>query len=42
MKTWHDTADRLIAKEHTKGSGSFNNVPFTTDMTSVLQSTKPS
>jgi hypothetical protein len=42
MRTWHDPADRLIAKEHTKGSGSFNNVPFTTDITSTLRSTKPS
>lgn len=42
MKTWYDGVHRLIAKEHTTGKGTFNGVQFTTDIDSVLRSTKPS
>jgi YD repeat-containing protein len=39
---WYDAVHRLTAKDHTKGSGTFGGLPFTTDITSVLRSTKPS
>jgi hypothetical protein len=42
METWYDAAHRLSAKEHTKGSGSYGGFAFTTDITSVLRSTRPS
>jgi hypothetical protein len=42
METWYDPVHRLTAKEHTKGSGTVSGVQFTTDITSVLRSTRPS
>jgi hypothetical protein len=42
METWYDPVHRLPAKEHTKGSGTVSGVQFTTDITSVLRSTRPS
>lgn len=42
MRTWFDSAHKLAVKEHTKGEGSFGAVHFTTDITSVMRSTKPS
>lgn len=41
METWYDAAHRLAAKEHTKGSGSYGGFAFSTDITSVLRSTRP-
>ena len=41
MQTWYDAAHRLTVKDHTKGEGTVNGFAFTTDITSVLRSTKP-
>lgn len=41
METWYDAAHRLSVKEHTRGEGTFGGVAFTTDVTSVLRSTRP-
>jgi hypothetical protein len=42
MQNWYDGAHRLSVKDHTKGNGAIGTVQFTTDITSVLRSTKPS
>lgn len=41
MQNWYDAAHRLSVKDHTRGSGTFGGVAFTTDITSVLRSTRP-
>jgi hypothetical protein len=41
MQHWYDAAHRLTVKDHTKGSGTFSGFAFTTDITSVLRSTRP-
>lgn len=41
-QSWYDVADRLPVKDHTKGSGTVSGLAFTTDITNVLRSTKPS
>jgi hypothetical protein len=41
LQTWYDPAHRLSVKEHTRGNGTFGGVAFTTDVTSVLRSTRP-
>ena len=41
MQTWYDATHRLTVKDHTKGNGSFGGFAFTTDITSVLRSTRP-
>jgi hypothetical protein len=42
MQNWVDRAHRLSVKDHTKGEGSFGAVTFTSDITSVIRTTKPS
>lgn len=42
MQTWVDRADRLTVKDHTKGSGTVSGFAFSTDVTSVACSTRPS
>lgn len=42
LGTWYDATDRLTAKEHTKGSGTVSGFAFSTDITSILRSTRPS
>jgi YD repeat-containing protein len=42
MQYWYDAAHRLQAKDHTRGSGTVGGIAFTSDITSVLQSTRPS
>ena len=42
MQTWVDQADRLTVKDHTKGSGTVSGFAFSTDVTSVARSTRPS
>jgi hypothetical protein len=41
MQTWYDPAHRLSVKDHSRGNGTFGGVAFTTDITSVLRSTRP-
>jgi hypothetical protein len=41
LQTWYDPAHRLSVKDHTRGNGTFGGVAFTTDVTSVLRSTRP-
>jgi hypothetical protein len=41
-QSWYDVADRLPVKDHTKGSGTVSGLAFTTDITNVIRSTKPS
>jgi hypothetical protein len=41
MQSWYDAAHRLSVKDHTKGSGTFGGFAFSTDITSVLRSTRP-
>jgi hypothetical protein len=41
-RIWFDPAHRLQVKEHTQGQGQFGAATFSTDITSVLRSTKPS
>lgn len=41
LRTWYDPTHHLVAKEHTKGRGTFGGVQFTTDITSVLRSIRP-
>ncbi|MDT7570622.1 MAG: hypothetical protein QOE05_796 [Actinomycetota bacterium] len=42
MQNWADLTHRLSVKDHTKGEGMFGAVQFTTDITNVIRSTKPS
>jgi hypothetical protein len=42
MQNWVDGAHRLSVKDHTQGEGTFGAVTFTTDITSVIRTTKPS
>ena len=42
MQTWVDPTHRLSVKEHTKGEGTVGGVPFSTDITNVIRSTRPS
>ena len=39
--TWYDPAHRLPVKDRTRGNGTVSGFAFTTDLTSVLRSTKP-
>ena len=41
MQHWYDAAHQLTVKDHTKGSGTYSGFAFTTDITSVLRSTRP-
>ena len=42
MQNWADLTHRLSVKDHTKGEGMFGAVQFTTDITNVMRTTKPS
>jgi hypothetical protein len=42
MQNWADLTHRLSVKDHTKGEGMFGAVQFTTDITNVIRTTKPS
>jgi len=41
VTTWVATAYRLPVKDHTKGSGRFGQIQFSTDITSVMRSVRP-
>lgn len=41
LTTWYSPTYRLTVKDHTVGKGSYQTVPFTTDITSVLRSVTP-
>jgi hypothetical protein len=42
LTVWWAPAYRLPVKTHTVGSGSYSGIPFTTDITAVLRSVRPS
>jgi hypothetical protein len=42
VTTWWAPSHRLPVKDHTVGKGSFNGVPFSTDITGVMRSITPS
>lgn len=41
VTTWVATAYRLPVKDHTKGSGMWGQIRFSTDVTSVMRSVRP-
>ncbi|GAC1439471.1 MAG: hypothetical protein NVSMB55_01030 [Mycobacteriales bacterium] len=42
METWRDPAHRLTVKEHAVGKGTVSGFMFSSDITSVARSTRPS
>jgi hypothetical protein len=42
METWRDPLHLLVVKDHTTGNGTVSGFAFSTDITSVLRTTKPS
>lgn len=41
LTTWYAAGPRLVAKEHSKGKGSYSGFPFSFDSTRTLRSTRP-